>query len=68
MRLFAIRRDSLYEKLGLKNGDILTAVNENNLSDPSQALKIFEQLKNERSINVKLERNGENKDLHYAIR
>lgn len=26
MRLFAIRRDSLYEKLGLKNGDILKAV------------------------------------------
>ena len=68
MRLFAIRRDSMYEKLGLKNGDILTTVNDNNLSDPSQALKIFEQLKNERSINVKLERNGAEKNLHYSIR
>lgn len=68
MRLFAIRKDSLYEKLGLKNGDILTAVNDSSLSDPSQALKLFEQLKTERSINVKLERNGEQKDLHYAIR
>ena len=27
MRLFAIRRGSLYEKLGLKNGDIITNIN-----------------------------------------
>lgn len=68
MRLFAIRYGSLYEKLGLKNGDIVLAVNDNSLSDPSQALKLFEQLKSERSVSVKLERNGDVKDLHYAIR
>ncbi len=67
MRLFAIRRGSLYEKLGLKNGDILTGINGNNLSDPSQALKLFELLKNERSINVVLERQGNSKELKYAI-
>jgi general secretion pathway protein C len=68
MRLFALRRDSLWEKIGLKNGDILLAVNDNSLSDPSQALKIFEQLKSERSINVKLERNGSPTELRYNIR
>lgn len=67
MRLFAIRKDSMYEKLGLENGDIIKAVNDNNLSDPSQALKIFEQLKNERSINLVLERAGADKTLHYSI-
>ena len=39
MRLFAIRTGSLYEKLGLKNGDIILAVNENSLSDPAQAFE-----------------------------
>lgn len=68
MRLFAIRRGSMYEKLGLRNGDIITGVNENSLSDPSQALKLFEQLKNERQIGVKLERMGEQKQLQYSIR
>lgn len=67
MRLFAIRRGSLYEKLGLKNGDILKTVNENSLSDPSQALKLFEDLKSERSINVIVERMGEDRELRYAI-
>ncbi len=68
MRLFAIRSGSMYEKLGLKNGDIVLAVNENSLSDPAQALKLFEQLKNERSIDVKLERNSQTMNMHYTIR
>lgn len=68
MRLFAIRSGSLYEKLGLKNGDILLSVNDNSLSDPAQALKLFEQLKSERSIGVKVERNSQLTDLHYSIR
>ena len=68
MRLFAIRRGSLYEKLGLKNGDILKNVNNNSLSDPTQALKIFEQLKEQKSIKVELERAGKLKSFNYEIR
>ncbi len=68
MRLFAIRAQSLYEKLGMKNGDIVKSVNNNSLADPTQALKLFEQLKSERSISVKLEREGQDIDLNYTIR
>ena len=68
MRLFAIRQGSLYEKLGLKNGDIIRSVNNANVGDPAQALKLFEQLKDERSIGVELERNGEATKLNYSIR
>lgn len=68
MRLFAIRRGSLYEKLGMKNGDIILSVNENSVNDPAQALKIFEKLKTERTINVELERNGKANSLRYSIR
>ncbi len=68
MRLFAIRQGSLYQKLGLKNGDILKSVNDNSLSDPSQALKIFDQLKTERSISVRVERAGQEMSLQYQIR
>lgn len=68
MRIFAIRKGSLYEKLGLQNGDIIKSVNDNSLSDPSQALKIFEQLKDQRSINVQLERKGLEKEQHYTVR
>ena len=67
MRLFAIRRGSLYEKLGLKNGDILKSINDNSLSDPSQAIKLFEELKSERAIYTTVERAGRDTDLRYTI-
>lgn len=68
MRLFAIRRGSLYEKLGLKNGDILLSVNDNSLANPAEALKLFEKLKDERAIAVLVERNGAEVDLRYGIK
>jgi general secretion pathway protein C len=68
LRLFAVKSGSLYEKLGLKNGDILKAINGNSLADLSQAMQLFEKLKSERQINVTLERNSEEKDVKYEIK
>lgn len=68
MRLFAIRKGSMYEKLGLRNGDIIMSVNENNVGDPAQALKIFEKLKSERDIELVVERAGVEKTLNYSIK
>lgn len=68
LRLFAIKTGSLYEKVGLKNGDILKTINGNNLGDISQALKLFEQLKQERSINLMLERDKQEREFKYSIR
>lgn len=68
LRLFAVRPDSLFSKLGLRNGDILKNVNGSSLADLSQALKLFEQLKSERAFGVELERNQETKQLRYEIK
>lgn len=67
MRLFALQRDSMYAKLGLKNGDILTGINDHSLDNPADALKLFEQLRNERSIQVAVERAGTDLTLDYSI-
>lgn len=68
LRLFAIKSGSLYEKIGLKNGDILKSINGNSLADITQALKLFEQLKQERSINLILEREKQDREFKYTIR
>lgn len=68
LRLFAIKTGSLYEKVGLKNGDILKGINGNNLGDISQALKLFEQLKQERQISLVLERDKQDREFKYTIR
>lgn len=68
LRLFAVKQGSLFERLGLKNGDILKAINGNPMGDLSQAIKLFETLKQERSINVQLDRERSEKEVHYQIR
>ena len=68
MRLFAIRQGSMYEKLGLQNGDIIKGVNGTEINDPTQALKIFEQLRDERNIETVVERAGQDVAMKYQIR
>lgn len=67
LRLFAIRNGSLYQKVGLKNGDILKSINGNSLGDISQAMKLFEKLKEERSIALVVERNRKEQTFRYSI-
>ncbi|MCO6431869.1 MAG: hypothetical protein J5J00_13500 [Deltaproteobacteria bacterium] len=68
LRMFAIRSSSIFEKIGLRNGDVLKSINGNNLGDLSQAVKLFERLKEERSLSLILERNNEEKEFKYQIR
>ena len=67
-RLFAIKSGSMYEKIGLKNGDILKNINGNSLGDVSQAMKLFEQLREERNLTLELERSRKPKTFNYRIR
>lgn len=68
LRLFAVKPGSLFERIGLRNGDILKSINGNLMGDLSQAVKLFETLKQEKSISVSLERDRADKDVHYQIR
>jgi general secretion pathway protein C len=68
LRLFAIKSGSLFDKIGLKNGDILKSINGNPMGDFTQAVKLFERLKAERTLKVSLERNREEKEFTYQIR
>ena len=67
-RLFAIRQGSLFDKIGLKNGDILRSINGNPINDPSRALAMLGELRNQRELAVEIMRNKENKTLNYQIR
>ncbi|RIL11715.1 MAG: hypothetical protein DCC75_01820 [Proteobacteria bacterium] len=68
LRLFAIKSGSLFEKIGLQNGDILKAVNGNSLADLSQAMQLFQKLKEERNLSLSLERGNAEREFKYQIR
>jgi general secretion pathway protein C len=67
-RLFAIKQDSVFEKIGLKNGDIVTRINGNELTDPARAMSLLQDLRNEGRITVDVNRNRQSTILNYEIR
>jgi general secretion pathway protein C len=66
-KLFAIRPNSLYSKLGIQNGDIIHKINGFAINSPDKALEIYQKLKNARSIDIELTRRGKSKKLNYRI-
>jgi general secretion pathway protein C len=66
-KIFAIRPNSLYRKLGIQNGDIIHKINGFAINSPDKALEIYQKLKNARSIDIELTRRGRSKKLNYRI-
>jgi type II secretion system protein C len=56
--LTRIRKDSIYEKAGLQNNDIVEEVNGVPLNDAAQAIKLLQSLRNENRIDVRINRGG----------
>lgn len=53
-----IRKDSIYEKAGMQNDDIVEEVNGVPLTDTSQAIRLLQSLRNESEIEVRVKRSG----------
>lgn len=58
-RLLAIKPGSIFDRLKLKNRDVLVEVNGESLRDPTKGFKVYEVLDREREITIHFERNGE---------
>ncbi len=67
-RVFAIKPGSVFEKIGLQNGDVIKSVNGVELTDPTKAISLFTELQNEGHIAVDLQAQQATKNLSYEIR
>jgi len=66
-RLFAIRQNSIFDNIGLRNGDIIQNINGTALDDPSTALGLMQGLRNAQQLTVTILRNREPVTLQYNI-
>jgi len=66
-RLFAIRRGSLFDKIGLKNGDILKRINDTEFNDPSRAMAMMQELRDADDLTVQIIRNRRQQTLSYRF-
>ncbi|KAB8032002.1 hypothetical protein [Fluviispira multicolorata] len=57
-KIFSITAGSLFDKMKLENGDVITTVNGIKLEDPSQGFKLYEALQDETNIVIEINRAG----------
>jgi general secretion pathway protein C len=67
-RLFSIKADSLIERIGLKNGDIVQRVNGVEITDPSTAFTLLQDMQGRSQVRVDVLRNHQPTTLSYEIR
>jgi general secretion pathway protein C len=67
-RLDSIAPTSFYEKIGLKNGDVLQQVNGVDIRDPGTMLTLFQQLRNEKTVKLDVLRNNQRTAMTFDIR
>jgi general secretion pathway protein C len=67
-RISEIVPGSIYEKIGLVNGDVIQKVNAQEVDDPAKFFQLYQGLRNERNISIDLIRSGQRQTLNYEIR
>jgi general secretion pathway protein C len=67
-RVVSISPASFYERIGLRNGDVLQRINGIEVKDPQTFMQVFTQLKDESSITLDLLRNNKKESFNYEIR
>lgn len=68
LMLSRIRPNSMFMRMGLRNGDIITGVNGQNIESVDDALKFYESLKGADKVSVQLKRRGRERQIDYSIR
>ena len=66
-RLFSIKPQSLVDRIGLKNGDVVQRVNGVEISDPSTAFSLLQELQGRSQVKVDVMRNHQPVTLSYEI-
>lgn len=66
-RVTSIQAGSVFERLNLQNGDIVTGLNGQEIADPSQFTELYNSLSQHDNITVNLYRRGRKHDLTFAL-
>jgi general secretion pathway protein C len=62
-----IKPNAVFRKLRLRNGDVITGVNDQSIASVEDAMKVFGTLSTDTPIQVKIKRRGREETLEYKI-
>lgn len=66
-KMFSIKPGSIYNKIGLQNGDVIQKINGYDMNSPDRALEIYTKLRDATSLSIELQRGGNTQTMNYAI-
>ena len=64
----SIKSKSIFRKMGLRNGDIITGVDGQRIETVDDALKLYENIMSTSNVEVQLKRRGKEKTIQYNIK
>jgi general secretion pathway protein C len=67
-RLFQIKDESIFRRLGLQNGDVVQRVNGQAMADPAALLAFLQRLRTEPRVALDIRRGTERRTLVYDLR
>ena len=67
LMLSSIQRSSIFRRMGLRSGDIITGVNGSSLVSVDDALKLYENMKSSSNMSIAIKRRGRNRTIDYNI-
>ncbi len=68
LRFFGIRSNSIFWKIGIKNGDTLHRINNVDLNDVERALGVFEELRSQSYFTIDFTRAGKQYTYQYTVK
>ena len=63
-----IRPNSIFTKLGLRNGDIVQAIDATPIQSPDDILSLYEKIKSGSTISIQINRRGQQQTINYEMR
>ncbi len=66
-RLFAIKKDSLFSKIGFQNKDVVKRINGVKLDSAEKGLELFQALRHESSFDIDIERNSQKASMRFSV-
>jgi general secretion pathway protein C len=68
LSLSSIKPNSIFRRMGLRNGDIITGVDGQEIASVDDALRLVDGLRSSSNLSVTLKRRGREKNIEYRIR
>jgi general secretion pathway protein C len=65
--LTGVRPNSIFRKMGLRNGDIIMGVDEQDIKSVDDALMFYQNLKSSSSAKLQIKRRGRSRTMEYTI-